>query len=808
MKLIECYIENFGTLSKCEYSFKHGINCFVSDNGTGKTTLTVFLASMLYGLPDTRKQSIDENERKKYTPWQGGRFGGTLTIEVRGKEYIIERSFGAKAQDDTFALYERTSGKPSTDFTEKLGEELFGIDRDGFLLTVFLSEKNLSSRSANQTVSAKLSNLVGVEGDIGAYDAARRLLEEKRKHYYKQSENCEIARVRAKIRDKKFELDRLSVLLDTLEIKDKEIASKRLEIEKAKKEKEALTEMALESAKARTKYAAEEQYIEMQSGIEKKEAELTALREFFRGEIPEGREVERIRYAKAEGERIKEEEAREIGGEYLELSKIYGDNLDFDVILKAENALGDAIAIDGEIREIESGQDATAEKMRELFVCEVPKKDEVEAVITGLRENKGITPLLTTIVGILLLFGGVALGNAISPVLFSLVVVGAGLFCTGIVLNRKFRNKGERKAKDFLRSLSRDSENYKEALARVLSDIELYRTLSEEREKRKTALCERRDGLYRMLREFTASFNISECGDIGEDIKRIHEGYTRFYKLRLENETNLDGRQTRLATAEGLLARAYEFLDNFNTKTDNPFDEIAANVEKYRILSLALERERTLALEFKEKYGTTGILPAMQSENGDVREMLSAAEEKYNAVTQELGALLEDYERTAREAEATETVKAELVMLEEKLKKYLEIYATIQKTAQLLSEAYENMNAKYIGKTRERFLKYEAAVGGDGGSYTVGCDFEVQKNEMGAMHKEESYSRGTRDLISLAMRLALTDSLFEGEEPFIILDDPFISLDDTKIKKGRALLEELGRERQVLYFTCSSSRKI
>ena len=41
-------------------------------------------------------------------------------------------------------------------------------------------------------------------------------------------------------------------------------------------------------------------------------------------------------------------------------------------------------------------------------------------------------------------------------------------------------------------------------------------------------------------------------------------------------------------------------------------------------------------------------------------------------------------------------------------------------------------------------------------------------------------SRGMRDLYNLAVRFALIDSLYENEEPFVILDDPFIAFDDAK----------------------------
>ena len=104
MKLIECYIENFGGLSGRKISFAGGLNTVKAENGYGKTTLSVFIKAMLFGLDATKKVRLDENDRKHYTPWQGGRFGGSLTFESAGKVYRIERTFSQKAAEDTFLL--------------------------------------------------------------------------------------------------------------------------------------------------------------------------------------------------------------------------------------------------------------------------------------------------------------------------------------------------------------------------------------------------------------------------------------------------------------------------------------------------------------------------------------------------------------------------------------------------------------------------------------------------------------------------------------------------------------------------------
>ncbi len=810
MKLIECYIENFGTLEQYQHKFGDGLNCIVSDNGTGKSTLSMFILSMLYGMPDTKKHSLDENDRKKYAPWQGGRFGGTLTVEIKGKSYLLERSFGTKAQDDTFKLYEKESGKESTDYTENIGGELFGIDRDGFMRTVFLSEKNLSVRNENKSISAKLSDLVGVEGDIGGFDEAKRLLDERRKVYYKQSDNCEIARVRAKIRTVRDEYDRLLGENKRLAEKESELTELYAELNRLKDEKNALTKAALDEAKARERYTLEKQYLAMLEEINKNEVSLKELDVFFGGEVPSAAEIERLRFSLAEGERIKKEEAREIGGEYLELSEIYGDAIDFDIISGAEKAHLEAVSLDSQIAEIENNRDANALKMRELFRTSAPDKKAVEEIISGLGKGRSKAPIVTTIVGILLLLSGAVLGNAVAPVLYVLSALGAVLFITGMLLRSKKESAGDKRAKHFITLLGRNTNTpLKLTLIKLLDEVDLYTALEEERKAKLEALIKRRDGIYDMLKQFTGTFNTQMTGSIAQDLLAIREGYSRFYKLKIENESSALGRHTRLATADEMIKRAWQFTDKYRTASADPFDEIARKAEAYNLLKLTLEKDKLALIEFKEKYSLTGALPEhSDTSDSDKRDRLIECEERLDTLTERCGILRNECDRIAKDTEAIDVVECELEELAERLKKYTQIYEAIQKTSALLTEAYENMNLRYIGKTKESFLKYERAIGGEGGEYTVKTDFEVQKSERGAMHPEQSYSRGTRDLISLAMRLSLIDSLFEKEAPFIILDDPFIALDDKKIKKGRALLSELARGRQIIYFTCSEARKI
>lgn len=255
MKLTECYIENFGRLSSYKHVFSDGLNVIVGKNGCGKTTLSVFIKSMLYGI-ESKKIHNEETDRKRYLPWQGGRYGGSLTFEINDKLYRIERTFGERASADTFAIYNADTGAPTKDFSENVGVELFGIDADGFERTVFLSEKKFAVKNNNQTISAKLSNLVGVDGDMGNFDKALEMLEKKEKYYqHRRGSGGLIGEIKSDISALDTELYNISRKKDEYNIIEKELYHARNQLNNAEKKKKEIEAIKLDGAYKR-EYAA------------------------------------------------------------------------------------------------------------------------------------------------------------------------------------------------------------------------------------------------------------------------------------------------------------------------------------------------------------------------------------------------------------------------------------------------------------------------------------------------------------------------------------------------------------------------
>ena len=186
MKLVSCYISGFGQIKEYAYDFSEGLDAICQENGWGKTTFSVFIKAMFYGMEySARTKAL--TERKHYLPWDGSSCGGNLVFEVNGKQYRVERTFGRRDKDDTFALVDVLTGMPSTDFSENLGEELFQVDRESFEKSIFIPQSAIAT-AMTDSLNAKMGDLASAKDDINNFDAAVSRVAEVRKNYTRKSE--------------------------------------------------------------------------------------------------------------------------------------------------------------------------------------------------------------------------------------------------------------------------------------------------------------------------------------------------------------------------------------------------------------------------------------------------------------------------------------------------------------------------------------------------------------------------------------------------------------------------------------------
>lgn len=144
----------------------------------------------------------------------------------------------------------------------------------------------------------------------------------------------------------------------------------------------------------------------------------------------------------------------------------------------------------------------------------------------------------------------------------------------------------------------------------------------------------------------------------------------------------------------------------------------------------------------------------------------------------------------------------------EMLAKYQKDYEVYSKTLSLLKKADENLKIKYRKPLEDSLNKYFTLISQDPNKkVAIDVDMKITVLDNGKENDTAYYSKGYKNLFEICKRFALTDILFTGEKPFIMLDDPFTNLDDEKLNEALNLIKELSKEYQILYFVCHESRR-
>lgn len=193
MKLIECNIAGFGTFNDFKLSFDEGLNVILQPNGWGKTTVAAYIKAMLYGFDRKKTRDVSENERLRYKPWTGTRYGGTLDFEFGGREYRIVRSFGATARADTLKVVDIASGEKVDLKGKEPGEWVFDLDCAAFQKSVFVGQNGFAFDGSTAGLRNRLNAFVNEVDDVAGLDSAKAVLDERRKFYIKTGNRGRIA---------------------------------------------------------------------------------------------------------------------------------------------------------------------------------------------------------------------------------------------------------------------------------------------------------------------------------------------------------------------------------------------------------------------------------------------------------------------------------------------------------------------------------------------------------------------------------------------------------------------------------------
>lgn len=292
MKILSCHIENFGKIHDYSMRFSDGVNLICEENGWGKSTFAAFIRAMFYGLEGERKRSIAENERKRYKPWQGGIFGGQLVFEIRGKTYLISRVFKDKEANDEFELREAETNLLSKEYTDRIGEEIFHINRESFMRTVFI-EQNGCETSSTDDINAKIGRLADHSNDLNNFESAGAKLTEILNKLNPNRATGSIAKRSEEIARYERIVKGGEGLADSIERYQQYLRAEEESHELLKEKMNKAVKIQKKVSEKQSVMAKKSEWERLKNTAERKKEEKEKIEEAFPGKVPDPEEVKK-----------------------------------------------------------------------------------------------------------------------------------------------------------------------------------------------------------------------------------------------------------------------------------------------------------------------------------------------------------------------------------------------------------------------------------------------------------------------------------------------------------------------------------
>ncbi len=290
MRLIALHISGFGKLVNRDIYFEEGLNVTLQQNGWGKSTLATFIRVMFYGFENESAKTISLRERARLKPWAAETYGGYIDFEVNGVKYRATKTFGAKADADTFELRDLSRNVIVDDYSDHLGEDLFHIDMNSFMKTVFIRQSDTASYGATDDINAKIGNISDAI-DLNRFAAADEELSEAIAKCGSRK-NSELSKVKADAAEIKRRLLAGSTIDGTIANLRSRIKESRTVLDAFKDEQRRINERRAYATKSGRRLSLKDNYNKLILEFSDKKAAFSEAALFFKGDIPSAETVD------------------------------------------------------------------------------------------------------------------------------------------------------------------------------------------------------------------------------------------------------------------------------------------------------------------------------------------------------------------------------------------------------------------------------------------------------------------------------------------------------------------------------------
>lgn len=850
MKLISIHINNYGKLSDFDFNFTDGVNSLCEDNGYGKSTVVSFLKAMFYGLSSYKKNSVEFVDRMHFYPFAKGDFGGNVTFEFSGRTYRIERSFGEKSdKSDTLKVYCDSTA------TDELGDvpglTLFGINADSFERLLCINAEKIKIASTGDMNKKIGSYALNTADDFDIDDIMEKLKNQDKT--YKTS-----------IDKKKENIKKLNSEIHNLELEKNALDSKYALLNEAQSKADT-------SKRIHSEASAKAALIEMWKNYDEKLAECETLSKqkkalearYIKG-VPDKQKACDIRQIcnkqKADIQTLKMSEIDDtVVQEYEKLSRAYPKGFADDeqtaeadeLIAELENARRDYKALasapnnndeqsleyhfggkapsDDFIAQLESDKLRCDELARSLQSINKTEYEYNSVTVTEKKSNKKLCAVLAVIAAAVLL-SGVAFVFSSAVVGVLLIVLGALLLLTDafVYLNfkietqhvvenepvekpnpeyEKTKNELDRVSSKMLTDLAYyrySGKDPSELLFELKNDTRKYKDIisqKAETEKELLQIQTKGEDIKSQLDRFFSAYGV-ENSDYRAALDKMKTDKVRFESLHKQ----ITGSKNKCEQLEKDIFASQQSVQDFITHyaLTEPFDadNVIKDIEELERLDTQLSQREKDAQKYKSE---NSLDKRPKTAGSDI----TVLEQQMQQSIRELEKITSDVDDLEQRVSVLDDKKAELKELTEQkdeLTKKKELLLLVKKE---ISESELSLKRKHVKPILDKFRNYALLIeDAIGHKVEMDKDYSVKYDIMGELRSYLHLSSGNLSICALCFRLAMIDSMFETEHPFIIMDDPFVYLDSEHFNKTKELIQKLGKDKQIVYFCCHESRSL
>lgn len=747
MRLISCYIESFGNISKQEYRFDNDLTVLCEANGFGKSTLAAFIKAMLYGMKSHR-QGGEFGDRAHYLPFQGGKYGGNLVFEAGGKTYRVERFFNEKSEvKDECTVY--CDGEIIDGTQTELGNKIFGLDKDSFERIAFISSDEIKITSTT-SMNAKLNNFLQGADDNTNLDFAINAIDTVAKEYKKPRANTH-----NKTTEQKDRLDRLKEEISNAQSVQTALQGKYAEQEQMETKIRTLTQKLSTAQNKNLVLKDWEHFDALRKDLEQKKTQTQGYQIKYPAGLPtesalaeKDTEIQTLSVLQAELTHLEKREESE----------------------REKRLKQRFIAYLPPASEIKEKEETLSEyKRTEKELKGLDRYIEVEETTSPAGVNK--TSLTLTVICAIVAVIGIAVS-------FMLLAVGLPLAVIGAIGVAVF--VGKIKTPEVKTLMQRENREY------IKKEKDLQ-------------------GLEEILKSYLSPYGyVTDNGVVADFNKFIADISEYRTQSELERERLEQREQKRLEIKtcdDGLSA----FFDGYGAAGSNHrvrLDTLRRDLHAWNELQKTIAEKTNALQEFKRQKN-------LDERPTDELVDIVALQEEITEQQRRKASLDREIRDDEEIADRLGDLENERTETEELLKAYKHKSELLSATTELLKQAEQNLKEKYVKPVKDSFVEYSKLLGGVlGEKVEMSKSFEVSFESNGQKHDDKYLSDGQKSVCALCFRLAMIENMYEAEKPFLIFDDPFVALDEAHMEKAKTLIKSVAKRMQILYFTCHESRNI